>query len=74
MDLKTPKPLKRETGHEKLIRDVNFLKSESETFQFHDFKNSKYAAPKIMLVRTLTKMLENAKHGEYDNDTRDEND
>ncbi len=54
-------------GHENLINDLKDLLIESVAYEFHDFKNQNYAAPKIVLRNKLLKMAENVVDGRYDN-------
>ena len=53
--------------HELLIKHLKCLLDEAEGYEFHDFRNTKYATPKVDLVRLLLAIVENAKSGEYDN-------
>ena len=52
--------------HDLLLKDLRALLAEAEAFEFHDFKNSKYAAPKMMLVEKLTIIADAVKAGRYD--------
>lgn len=54
-------------GHLDLIKDIAELLKEVEAFEFHDFKNEKYAAPKMELVMKLGAIMDSAKNGKYDN-------
>lgn len=54
-------------GHQKLVVDLKQLLNEAEDKEFHDFENTTYATPKVMLVRRLETLVENVKNGEYDN-------
>ena len=54
-------------GHDLLIQDLKELLSEAEDYQFHDFKNSEHAAPKVALVGRLEAIKENTIDGLYDN-------
>lgn len=56
-----------DNNHEKLVHDLKLLLSEAESFQFHDFKNTKYAAPKSQLIAMLLDVCQRIKLGEYDN-------
>ena len=55
-----------DTGHEQLITDLKELLAEAENFEFHDFKNEKYALPKVTLVLQLTRLITKVKEGKYD--------
>lgn len=57
----------QDDGHKALIMDLAGLLAEAESFQFHDFKNSLYATPKVQLVLKLRAMAELAQNGRYDN-------
>jgi len=54
-------------GHAKLIKDLFDLLIEAEAFEFHDFKNQHYAAPKVTLAGKLEKLRQNVIGGRYDN-------
>lgn len=56
-----------DTGHEALQLDIAVLLNDVKQFQFHDFKNTKYAAPKMALVSRLNELISNVKNGKYDN-------
>lgn len=56
-----------EDGHRALIDDLSSLLLEAQNFEFHDFKNVKYATPKVELERKLRLMAESVKEGKYDN-------
>jgi len=56
------------TPHELLIRDLKVILAEAEAFEFHDFKNTKYAQPKMTLYTQLSVVIERIKNGDYDND------
>lgn len=53
--------------HSYLLRDLSFIIAEAEGFEFHDFKNTKYPAPKRELIAQLTSIINNVKNGDYDN-------
>lgn len=65
--LRNLKKLNRMDGHDVLMRDLIILINEAQNFEFHDFKNTKYAAPKIALITALEAMIIKAKTGAYDN-------
>ena len=54
-------------GHVALVQDVTDLRNEVMTFQFHDFKNEHYPAPKIELRNRLIAMADAVVDGKYDN-------
>lgn len=54
-------------GHIDLIRDLEIVQNEAKNFEFHDFKNQKYAMPKASLIHLLEAIVENVKDGKYDN-------
>lgn len=54
-------------GHLALLDDMGDLAKEVIDHEFHDFKNKKYALPKVALIEKLQKLIENAKEGKYDN-------
>lgn len=56
----------REEGHENLLMDIADLGYEAQNFEFHDFKNKKYATPKVALRDKLMKMAQNVIEGRYD--------
>lgn len=54
------------SGNDILIVDLKALLKEAEEFQFDDFKNTKYAAPKMTLYLKLIRLSQNVKEGKYD--------
>ena len=54
-------------GHENLINDIKTLLAEAEAFEFHDFKNKKYPAPKAELSSILYEFRLKVQEGKYDN-------
>jgi hypothetical protein len=54
-------------GHEELLRDLKIVLVMAERFEFHDFKNERFATPKVELVKILDLMIGNVKVGKYDN-------
>lgn len=54
-------------GHDKLISDLSMLLLEAQQYEFHDFRNQRYATPKVELVRQLNQLADNVKNGDYDN-------
>lgn len=59
------------TGHERLIKDLEELLQEAKQYEFHDFKNTHYATPKVMLRAKLHGLASNVMIGTYDNEPRD---
>jgi len=59
--------MKEDLGHVALLDDIHDLLFEARKFQFHDFKNSKYSAPKVELRRKLLELSDNVVQGKYDN-------
>lgn len=62
-----PSKVTSDVGHASLVRDLYNLLNEAEDYEFHDFRNEKYPAPKVELVRRLMIITEAAKDGKYDN-------
>lgn len=56
-----------DVGHENLFNDIGELLLEAESYDFHDFKNKKHAAPKVALVGRLNALRDNVYEGRYDN-------
>lgn len=54
-------------GHDALIDDVTDLLSDVALFEYHDFKNSTHAAPKIALREKFLELAQNVIDGKYDN-------
>lgn len=54
-------------GHQKLIVDLKQLLNEAEDKAFHDFENTQYAMPKVVLVNKFEHLISKVKQGEYDN-------
>lgn len=61
------------TGHDRLMLDLKDLVILAERFEFHDFKNLRFPAPKLELVRRLHTMTEHAMLGRYDNKPTEDN-
>ena len=60
-------PVIPDKGHELLVSDLEALLKEAQSFAFHDFKNTDYATPKVVLVTKLHDLAEKVQNGEYDN-------
>ena len=56
-----------DTGQDSLINDLKVLLQEAEDFAFHDFKNEKYAAPKMAFTNRLKDIISWTVDGKYDN-------
>jgi hypothetical protein len=54
-------------GHQALIADLKKLLREAEDYHFHDFKNKRYATPKVAITRRLEDIRINTINGKYDN-------
>jgi hypothetical protein len=59
--------MKRDEGHINLVADLESLLLQAEGYEFHDFKNKLYGAPKIALHNMLLVIVDNVKKGKYDN-------
>lgn len=57
----------RDRAHDRLVSELGQMYSEARNFQFHDFKNTDYPAPKMVLADKLRKMRGNVLNGVYDN-------
>ena len=54
-------------GHYLLLRDLWLLWKEAVNHEFHDFKNEKYAMPKVELHKKLLEIDKSVMEGRYDN-------
>lgn len=54
-------------GHKNLVLDVVMLFKEIVDFEFHDYKNKNYAAPKVVLAARFEDLRDNVIEGKYDN-------
>lgn len=59
--------MRNDKGSIALMEDLTALLYEAFHYEFHDFKNSKHATPKMELVKRLEEMVSNVKNGKYDN-------
>jgi hypothetical protein len=66
-DLAVNPPEDKNKGHDALMQDLTQILYEAHHNEFHDFKNNKYAAPKMELAEQLSKLRENVINGKYDN-------
>lgn len=62
-----PRKGDEDNGHTKLMDDLARLTEEAYHYEFHDFKNTKYAAPKVELRAKLLAIAQNVIEGKYDN-------
>lgn len=58
----------KDPGHSRLVNGLGALLQEALAYEFHDQRNQHYATPKVALYHKLSKLAENVKAGEYDND------
>lgn len=56
-----------DTGHKNLIDDLTAILVKAELFNYHDFHEHGFAAPKMELVEDLQALIALAKAGAYDN-------
>lgn len=54
-------------GHDALMQDLVELVKQANNYDFHDFRNKNYSAPKFMLRQRLTELANNVVAGKYDN-------
>lgn len=59
--------MENDKGHDLLVKDLNDLLEKARSFEFHDFKNEKYPAPKMALVEKLDIIRKKVIDGAYDN-------
>lgn len=57
----------QDKGYYQLLVDLVALLQEAVVYEFHDFRNTQYAAPKMELVNKLNALIEKTKNGDYDN-------
>lgn len=58
---------KNDKGHRLLMSDLKDIYDSANDFEFHDFKNNRYATPKIELRKKLIAMSMAVVDGLYDN-------
>ena len=63
----TKQKTEEDKGHIELMADIAMLRHEASQYEFHDYMNTKYAAPKMSLVQRLDEMRLKAVNGNYDN-------
>lgn len=66
-DLEKNPPEDTNGGHDALMMDLTLLLKDASEFQFHDYKNEKYPAPKAALMHRSEEIIQNMKNGKYDN-------
>jgi len=66
-ELKRNPPQDKNGGYNNLMQDLSELLQEAKNYQFDDFRNDKYAAPKVELRNQLLKLAQNVVEGRYDN-------
>lgn len=54
-------------GHVELINDIVDLWKDAMAFEFHDFKNKRYAVPKAALIAQFKAFTLKIADGGYDN-------
>lgn len=64
--------MSEDKGHRKLIEDIEALLTDAREYQFHDYKNTRYEAPKLELLKRLNAMCEGVKNDRYDNQADEE--
>ena len=60
-------------GQNDLLDDLANVLDEAWHYEFHDFKNKKYATPKVELRSQLLKIAQSVVDGKYDNNSKAEN-
>lgn len=66
-ELETNPPTDTNDGHNKLMTDLADVVKDAHEYQYHDYKNKKYPAPKVALRNRLLQLAENVVNGKYDN-------
>lgn len=56
-----------DTGHDALMKDITDLYAEAHNYEFHDFKNTTHATPKVVLAQKFEGLRQNVLDGKYDN-------
>ena len=54
-------------GHKCLLSNIIVLLKQTNEYQYHDFKNSHFATPKMALLAAFDVLRERVQTGEYDN-------
>lgn len=54
------------TGNDILIEELEALLAEARDFQFDDFKNTKYATPKMVLRARFLSLADDVVKGRFD--------
>ena len=60
-------PEDKNNGYHNLMNDLTELLKEASEYEFDDFRNKKYATPKLALADKLTRLIQLTKNGRYDN-------
>lgn len=66
-DLEDNPPVDKKGGHKALLDDLILLLKDAVAFEFDDFRNKKYSAPKLALNMRLMQLAENNRNSKYDN-------
>lgn len=66
-DLRNNPPQDKNNGYNNLMQDLAELLEEAKNYEFDDFRNKKYAVPKIELRNKLLTLAQNVVDGRYDN-------
>lgn len=61
------KYMENDAGHKLLIEDLKRILALAESFEFHDFRNVKFPAPKMELCNQIDRIKINVMQGAYDN-------
>lgn len=66
-ELRRDPPDEKDEGHNRLLQDLIDLLREAKDYHFHDFRNTNYATPKVMLRQKLLALADKVVAGDYDN-------
>jgi hypothetical protein len=66
-DITKNPPTDTNEGHNKLMQDLTDVWKDAYDYQYHDFKNKRYPAPKVALRNRLLQLADNVVNGKYDN-------
>jgi len=66
-ELEKNPPEDKNNGYKNLMNDLIEVVKEAKDFEFDDFRNEKYAMPKVELRNKLLKLAQNVVNGRYDN-------
>ena len=70
-EIKKSPSIDEEKGYNNLMQDLIELLRQAKDFEFDDFKNTKYIAPKVQLRNIFLKLAQNVIEGRYDNDEKE---